>query len=278
MSSMWMLSIWLACGARRAPEPSAEERVLQSIDQEYALRQDPKALDRSIQATLDALSKDPDNIAYLMRASRGFSARALTRAGEAEQRSDLETARSYGLLCLATNSNYSVQLNRAGGQIVRKAVRQLGPADVPCIEQTTIAWVRWMELRGPAGLIDANKISLYAAQLTKLQPDGWVGPWAMAMVGALPQAEARAGIGETGQHFAQARKAEPRLAEIRLDEIQYQLPYQGEEGVDAALRGFALEHARSQDGRWGLENDKARSQAEGMEVEALMSRVWKPMR
>lgn len=278
MSSMWMLSIWLACGARRAPEPSAEERSLQAIDRDYAQRTDPEALERSIQATLDALSKEPDNTAYLMRAARGFSARSLTRSGQAERSSDLETARSYGLLCLATNSNYSVQLNRAGGQIVRKAVRQLGPADVPCIEQTTIAWVRWMELRGPAGLIDASKVSLYAAQLTKLQPGGWVGPWALAMVGALPQAEARSPIGETDQLFAQARKSEPRLAEIRLDELQYQLPYAGEERVSSALLGFASDYPPKQDGPWRLENQMARSEAEAIEVDALMDRVWTPMR
>lgn len=278
MSSMWMLSIWLACAARRTPEPSAEERMLQRIDQDYAQRTDPRALERSIQETLDALSREPDNSAYLMRAARGFSARALTRSGEVEMRSDLETARSYGLLCLATNSNYSVQLNRAGGQIVRKAVRQLGPADVPCIEQTTIAWVRWMELRGPAGLIDASKVALYAAQLTKLQPGGWVGPWALAMVGALPQAEARSGIGETGQLFAQARKAEPKLAEIVLDELRYQLPYGGEEGVSSALLGFASEYPPKQDGPWRLENQVARSEAEAIEVDALMMQVWKPVR
>jgi hypothetical protein len=274
MSGMWMLTMWLACGARRAPERAPKELALESLDQAYAQRTTLETLEANIQASLDLLSLDPKDADYLVRTSRAFSARAITRQAESEKLSDLETARSYGLLCLAGNTGYSVRIKQAGGQILGAATKQLQKRDALCIEQTLIAWVRWMEVRGPAGLVDAKAVRYLAERLIVLEPEGWVGPWAKAMVFSLPQAGARAPLERSEQLFAQAILAEPRLAEIHLDYIKFQLPNVGEAQVSAALAAFPSEHPPGADGPWGLENKVARSEALGTSSEALMLRVW----
>ena len=154
MSAMWMLSIWLACGARRAPERTPKDLALEALDAGYAQRTDQEALDANIQASLDLLATAPTDPDFLARTARAFSARAITRKARTDKITDLETARSYGLLCLAGNTGYSVRIEQAGGQVLRAATKQLQKRDVPCMEQTLIPWVRWLELRGPAGLVD----------------------------------------------------------------------------------------------------------------------------
>ncbi|MFT5583746.1 MAG: hypothetical protein ACI9VR_001327 [Cognaticolwellia sp.] len=274
MYGMWMLSIWLACGARRAPERTPKELAVEALDEAYAKRTDPEALESSIQASLDLLSSDPTDPDYLSRTARAFSARAITRKARPDKLSDLETARSYGLLCLAGNTGYSVRIEQAGGQILGAATKQLQNRDVPCIEQTLIAWVRWMELRGPAGLVDAKAVRYLAERLIVLEPEGWVGTWAKAMVLSLPQAQARAPLERSERLFAQAIQAQPRLAEIHLDYIKFQLSEVGETQVDAALAAFPSQHPSSADGPWALENRVARAEAEATSSQALMQRVW----
>lgn len=274
MYGMWMLSIWLACGARRAPERTPKELAVEALDEAYAQRTDRETLEINIQASLDLLSSDPTDPDYLVRTSRAFSARAITRKASADRLSDLETARSYGLLCLAGNTGYSVRIEQAGGQILGAATKQLQKRDAPCIEQTLIAWVRWMEIRGPAGLVDAKAVRYLSERLIVLEPGGWVGPWSKAMMLSLPQADARAPLERTEQLFAEAIQAQPRLAEIHLDYIKFQLPNVGEAQVSAALAAFPTEHPPSADGPWALENRVARAEAEGTSIEALMLRVW----
>jgi hypothetical protein len=271
---MWMLSIWLACGARRAPERTPKDLALEALDAGYAQRMDREALDANIQASLDLLATAPTDPDYLSRTARAFSARAITRKAKVDKITDLETARSYGLLCLAGNTGYSVRIEQAGGQVLRAATKQLQKRDVPCMEQTLIPWVRWLELRGPAGLVDVKGIGHLAERLIALQPGGWVGPWSKAMVLSLPQADARAPLERTEELFGQAIQAQPKLAEIHLDYIKYQLPYMGEQEVSAALDAFAGKHPPRGDGPWALENTVARSEAEATSVEPLMKWVW----
>ena len=274
MSGMWMLTMWLACGARRAPERPPKELALEALDQAYAQRTTRQALDANIQASLDLLAVDPEDADYLVRTSRAFSARALMREAESEKLSDLEAARSYGMICLAGNTGYSIRIKQAGGQILGAAAKQLQKRDVLCIEQTLIAWVRWMEVRGPAGLVDAKSVRYLAERLRVLDPEGWVGPWATAMMLSLPQAGARAPLERSEELFAQAILAEPRLAEIYLDYIKFQLANVGEAEVRAALRAFSSAYPPGADGPWGFENRVARSEAQATSSEALMLRVW----
>lgn len=274
MSGMWMLSIWFACGARRAPERTPKELAVEALDEAYAQRMDRAALEANIQASLDLLATAPTDPDYLARTARAFSARAITRKAPADKLTDLETARSYGLLCLAGNTGYSVRIEQAGGQILGAATKQLQARDVPCMVQTLIPWVRWMELRGPAGLVDAKAVRYLSERLIALEPGGWVGPWSKAMVLSLPQAGARGPVERTEQLFGEAIQAQPKLAEIHLDYIKFQLPYVGEQEVDAALESFAGRHPPRGDGPWALENTIARSEAEATTSEALMRRVW----
>ena len=274
MSGMWMLSIWLACGARRAPERTPKELALEALDAGYAQRLDKAALDAHIQACLDLLATAPNDPEYLARTARAFSARAIARKVTVDKLTDLETARSYGLTCLAENTGYSVRIEQAGGQILGAATKQLQLRDVFCIEQTLIPWVRWIELRGPAGLVDSKGVRHLAERLAVLEPAGWVGPWSKAMVLSLPQANARGPLERSEQLFGQAIQAEPKLAEIHLDYIKFQLPYLGEHQVSTALESFKKKHPPRADGPWALENTIARSEAQAVSVEALMFRVW----
>lgn len=275
---MLAMLLWLsllACGARRvdAPDPDALEEA--EWEAAFADRANLESLERAIALAQIRLGQRPGDPAALGLLSRAFNARALHQEAPAQALSDLETARSYGIQCLNQNAGFSGMIELLHGRIGRSPVRQLGVSDAACLQSTVWAWVRWVELRGPAGDVDLEPIGYMAEKLAELAPQTWTGPWGQAMVSLLPRAGGRGDVTQAQVLLDRAQALEPDLAEIDLDRILHLSTAQGDwDGVEVDLEAFSTTHPTSSDGRWRLENSAARRAAEELSVGALRAESW----
>lgn len=260
-----MLTLFLlgACRLFVRDEVDPFEELLAQVDRAWEARADPAALDESVQLSLQALAERPDAPAALWRLSRSWG--ALAWSGPGTQAEALyQEARTFGMECLLTSTGFSSRVSVAGGRVVPRAVKQVAGPQRPCLGPILVAWVRWVEQRGPSAALDLEAIRLLAERAMELDEAGeaWEGPWARAMVEVLRPGPSERDTALARELLARAIQAEPGLAVAHLDLARYTLVLGGAEAEwRTELRRFDADHPAAQDGPWALENGVARLRA-----------------
>ena len=251
-----LVSCWLRGGEARDPVDAGLGRA----DAVFAERGELDRLDEAIELYRGLLAEHPQDPRVLHALAVAWTARAWGHPSEA-QAAEYERARAYGLRCLERNPGFSSRVELGAGRVTEGAVRQLSDSDADCLDATLVAWVRWVELRGPAAAIDLEPLRHMARKSRLLQP-GWVGPWGEAMSIVLLEGPLDRDLLRSRAMFQNAIKAEPRLAVAHLDFARHQLLLEGERSAfERELRSFDESHPPESDGPWALENEAARVRA-----------------
>lgn len=250
----------LGCVVFRTPDPDPRVLALQAADEHYANRHLDGELELALRAYQDILAAGPVDRAILFRLARAFGAAGLGDPTDAGMVS-LEVGRQYGLQCLMLNTGFASRVELGAWQITERAVRQLEVQDRPCIDATLIAWVRWVERRGPAGAVDLRSIDRLARRVRLMPESGWVGPWANAMVLVLPEGPSERPLADSRVLFEQALALEPNLTWLELDLAAHQLVLEGESGKAAESLWTITQSNNGADG-WAYENKAARAEAQ----------------
>lgn len=269
-----MLLALMGCVFFRTADPDPRDLALQAADEHYAMRHEPGELDVALQAYQDILASAPADRAVLFRLSRAYGAAGLGDPTEAGMVS-LEVGRQFGLECLMLNTGFASRVELGAWQVTERAVRQLEAQDRPCIDATLVAWVRWVERRGPAGAVDLASIDRLARRV-RLMPDaGWVGPWANAMVLVLPEGPSDRPTADSRALLEKALALEPDLAWLHVDLATYQLVLEGESGK-AAESLWGIAQSTDDAGQWAYENKAARAEAQRRldDFDATERRSW----
>ena len=262
-----LLSCWLRNGEVRDPVDGALARA----DAVFSERVSLERLDEAIEAYRSLLAEHPGDPRILRAWSVAWTARAWGHPG-AQQAAEYERARAYGLQCLELNPGFSSRVELASGKVTVGAARQLTESDAACLDATLVAWVRWVEIRGPAAAIDLEPIRVLARQ-SRLSSEGWVGPWGDAMAMVLLEGPIERELPRSRALFQNAINAEPQLALAHLDFARHQLVLEGERSAyERELRSFDEAHPADADGPWSLENKAARDRA--AELYEDTSSVW----
>lgn len=238
--------------------------AMEQVDALYAQRADRAALEESKDQALSALAEFGELAPIQWRLSRAYVALAWGYGGDQAETFYLD-ARTFGLQCLGTATGYAGRVESAHGLITLGAARQLPQASLPCLEWTLIAWVRWVELRGPSASLDLDAITLLSDRALTLDPEHkrWGPLWARGMVEVLRPGPAPRDTTLARDLFVQAIGAEPQLAIAHLDFARYSMVLDGDgESWRRELRRFPGDHPEDQDGEWVLENRVARALAE----------------
>jgi hypothetical protein len=258
------------CLGWRDRGPSPVDLAIATGDERFARRAEGlDTLNSAIEAYLDAQALEPERPTVLARLARAYNARAIGYAEGDDRARDHLQAREFAYRCMLLNSGYAVRLDGRGGQINQKAVLQLTPPFWPCAEEALVAGLRWVELRGVAGAVELDELSVIAAGLERRQDTraGWTAAWGVSMTTLLRPPPLSRDLAAAGERLRAAQALEPGLWLLELDEARLlTLQEQGPEAARAALQALA-ERASPSNDPWALENAAARRMAE----EALLS-------
>ncbi|MCB9758727.1 MAG: hypothetical protein H6739_02720 [Alphaproteobacteria bacterium] len=265
----WVLALVLALPGcwrlHRKPDVDPIEEALKAADALFDARaESEERLLAAIEAYREVLAMATDDPRVLWRIARAYTALGYGYPSEASPQ-HFDLAREYGLRCLARNTGYASRLDAAGGRINERAVRRLGVPERACLEQTLVAWLRWVEVRGPAAALDLQATELLARQARELDPgrERWIPGWSIGMVEALRPGRMSRDLEVMEQGFADAIAAEPGLAIPTADRARLVLPGLGDrEALEVALH--EVEGWPEGEATWALENRAARAQARAL--------------
>ncbi|MEY3214762.1 MAG: hypothetical protein RIT28_5243 [Pseudomonadota bacterium] len=258
------------CLGWRDKGPSAVDLALATGDERFARRAEGiDTLNGAIEAYLDAQALEPERPSVLARLARAYNARAIGYAEGDDRARDHLQAREFAYLCMQLNSGYTARLDTRGGQVNQKAMMQLTPPYWPCAEEALIAGLRWVELRGVAGAVELEELSVIASGLQRRQDErlGWTAPWGVSMATLLRPAPLSRDLSGAAERLDAAQALEPGLWLLELDEARLLIgPRDGDEDARAALQELAGRTTRGGD-PWALEN----AAASRMAAEALLT-------
>ncbi|MCK6520460.1 hypothetical protein L6R49_03365 [Myxococcota bacterium] len=258
------------CLGWRDKGPTPVELALATGDERFDRRAEGlDTLNSAIEAYLDAQALEPERPTVLARLARAYNARAIGYAEGDDRARDHLQAREFAYRCMLLNSGYAARLDGRGGQVNQKAVMQLTPPFWPCAEEALVAGLRWVELRGVAGAVELEELSVIAAGLQRRQDTrpSWTATWGVSMATLLRPQPLSRDLTAAAERLRAARALEPGLWLLELDEARLLIHQeQGVEAARTALQALA-ERAPPRDGPWALENAAARRKAE----EALLS-------
>lgn len=116
---------------------------------------------------LEALGEAPHDPDVLAALTRGYTLRGYVFPEP--DTGDYETAREYGLRCLATDPSVASLFELAGGRPSAGAIGAVPGPLFDCLSWTTIAWSRWLLDRKVAGAaIDLEVVQTMARQALAL--------------------------------------------------------------------------------------------------------------
>ncbi len=143
----WLALLAISCGgSRRDPALKAARQA----DIVWRTRASPGGLDAALQAYLSANLDHPDDGRILWRLARTY-----TLLGDLEPESALRhyaSAREFGLRCLMLEPSFAGLVQARGGIVIPAAAKELTEEVDECLVWTVIAWSRWMQTRGSAGV------------------------------------------------------------------------------------------------------------------------------
>lgn len=258
--------LWLGgCLGWRDRGPSPVDLALATGDERFARRAEGiDTLNGAIEAYLDAQALEPERPAVLARLARAYNARAIGYAEGDDRARDHLQAREFAYQCMALNSGYTARLDGRGGQVNPKAMMQLTPPYWPCAEEALVAGLRWVELRGVAGAVELEELTVIATGLQRRQDErvSWAAAWGVSMATLLRPAPLSRDLTGAAERLGAAQALEPGLWLLELDEARLlTAAQQGEAAAQAALQELASRAPRSGD-PWALENAAARRLAE----------------
>ena len=260
------------CLGWRDKGPSPVELAVATGDERFARRAEGiDTLNGAIEAYLDAQALEPERPSVLARLARAFNARAIGYAEGDDRARDHLQAREFAYLCMLLNSGYTARLDGRGGQVNQKAMMQLTPTYWACAEEGLIAGLRWVELRGVAGAVELEELSVIASGLLRRQGErpGWTAAWGVSMATLLRPVPLSRDLSGAAERLDAAQSLEPGLWLLELDEARLLTgPQEGEAAARAALQELAGRTPGPND-PWALENAAARRLAE----EALLTFV-----
>jgi hypothetical protein len=258
------------CLGWRDKGPSPVDLALATGDERFARRAEGiDTLNGAIEAYLDAQALEPERPSVLARLARAYNARAIGYAEGDDRARDHLQAREFAYQCLHLNLGYTARLDGRGGQVNQKAMMQLTPPYWPCAEEGLIAGLRWVELRGVAGAVELEELSVIASGLLRRQDErpGWTATWAVSMATLLRPPPLVRDLGGASERLDAAQALEPGLWLLELDEARLVTgPQQGDDAARAALQELAG-RTPGRDDPWALEN----AAASRMAAEALLS-------
>lgn len=258
------------CLGWRDKGPSPVDLALATGDERFSRRAEGiDTLNGAIEAYLDAQALEPERPSVLARLARAYNARAIGYAVGDERARDHLQAREFAYLCMQLNSGYTARLDTRGGQVNQKAMMQLTPPYWPCAEEGLIAGLRWVELRGVAGAVELEELSVIASGLQRRQDErlGWTAAWGVSMATLLRPPPLSRDLSGAAERLDAAQALEPGLWLLELDEARLVTgPQKGDDAARAALQELAGRTPRAND-PWALEN----AAAARMAAEALLS-------
>ena len=245
------------CLGWRDRGPSPVDLALATGDERFARRAEGiDTLNGAIEAYLDAQALEPERPAVLARLARAYNARAIGYAEGDDRARDHLQAREFAYLCMHLNSGYTARLDTRGGQVNQKAMMQLTPPYWPCAEEALIAGLRWVELRGVAGAVELDELSVIASGLLRRQDErpSWAATWGVSMATLLRPPPLSRDLSGAAERLDAAQALEPGLWLLELDEARLLMgPQQGDDAARTALQEIAGRTPRAND-PWALEN------------------------
>lgn len=231
---------------------------------------------QAIEAYRRALVATTDDPRVLERLAKAYNALAWGYPSEANQ-GGYATAREYAMRCLETGTGFSSRVEGANLRIDDAAVRRIGPEWRGCLDQLLVAWVRWVEVRGPSAAVDLEPLSRLARRGRALanKAPGWIPPWASAMTELLRPGRTSREADQADVWLTEASEAEPTLALPTLSRGRWLTLQQGDRDRFEELM-LTLPERYPAEGRWALENRAAAARAQQALADAprLFEQRW----
>ncbi len=206
-----------ALRARRSVDP-AELQLATCQARLLASERTQASLDAHLQCLLGVDVVSPEHPRVYAAIAHTLYVRGL--AWPAADRDDLASARGWALRCLALQPGVAGRLRATGGRVTDAVVEAVPASDVDCLTWGAMAWARWIEQRGAAGMgIDLEAVRLLADQAATLSPewDGHRPLWAVALSAGVVPPALGGDLGQTATAFSMARTGVPR-AMLLVDE------------------------------------------------------------
>ncbi|RME23500.1 MAG: hypothetical protein D6798_13385, partial [Deltaproteobacteria bacterium] len=192
---------------------------------EERLRASPRtaaSLDAHLQCLLGIDVATPPHPRVYAEVSRTLYLRGV--GWPSPDRDDLAAARGWALRCLALQPGVAGRLRASGGRITEDVVDAVFESEVDCLVWGAMAWARWIDRQGAAGVgIDLEPVQLLADRAAELAPDWDEGRprWAVALArGVVPPALGR-DAEQVAAAFAQARQDGGDRLMLRVDEARF---------------------------------------------------------